>query len=396
MTGTGTEVDPWDLQSALQSTRVGPGDTIWLRGGTYTAPSAGFRLLVNGISGTPVLIKAYPGERPIINGRFSIEGSYIDLTDIEFTYADWTSRSTTQEGSFPTDIPRDMAVAYSGHNIRQYNCIFHNYPIGPGPQGASSDVEFHDCHSFFHGWTAPDRGHGHSAYPQNITGIKLFQNFVSHDTFGLGIHGYCSDTTQIVNIRAVGCTSFRTGSLYGVQYGGILIGGGTMAEAAVIDACMGWECGAFQIGYVGYAGYDHATIRDNYNAGGILKQGDTQVADVESGNDWDGETGIQRVFVRPWAWRTTCATVTIYNYTDANTCVVDLTSVTGLAAGDVVQVRNAQDRWGDVQDLTLSDPAKTITVNMQAINRTVATPVEWTAPATTFPRFGCFIINKHP
>src|SRR5262249_46426134 len=37
--GTGAANNPWDLQTALyHPAAVSPGDTIWLRGGTYRAP----------------------------------------------------------------------------------------------------------------------------------------------------------------------------------------------------------------------------------------------------------------------------------------------------------------------------------------------------------------------
>jgi len=54
--------------------------------------------------------------------------------------------------------------------------------------------------------------------------------------------------------------------------------------------------------------------------------------------------------------------------------------------------RNVQDYWNDTQTLDIT--AGHITVNMQAVNRTVETPVGWTAPATTFPQFGAFVLEK--
>jgi hypothetical protein len=42
----------------------------------------------------------------------------------------------------------------------------------------------------------------------------------------------------------------------------------------------------------------------------------------------------------------------------------------------------------------LTITAGVITVNMQAANRSVATPVGWTAPAKVFPQFGSFVLVK--
>jgi hypothetical protein len=61
-------------------------------------------------------------------------------------------------------------------------------------------------------------------------------------------------------------------------------------------------------------------------------------------------------------------------------------------ASGTVKAYNVQDYFTDIQTLTIT--AGVITVNMQAANRTVATPVLWTAPAKTFPQFGAFILVK--
>ena len=40
VTNPGTMAAPWDIESALTNTgQVGPGDTIWLRAGTYYHPN---------------------------------------------------------------------------------------------------------------------------------------------------------------------------------------------------------------------------------------------------------------------------------------------------------------------------------------------------------------------
>ncbi len=61
----GTLQKPWrSFQKACEN--VSPGDTVYIRGGTYTE-----RLIING-SGTveePILFSAYPGENPVIDGE---------------------------------------------------------------------------------------------------------------------------------------------------------------------------------------------------------------------------------------------------------------------------------------------------------------------------------------
>lgn len=82
-----------------------------------------------------------------------------------------------------------------------------------------------------------------------------------------------------------------------------------------------------------------------------------------------------------------------YNWDLDDSVVVDLSTVTGLSIGDTVSVKNVQDLFVDIVELVL-DADKKITVDMRAVNHTVAAPVLWDAPVTTFPEFGCFIIEK--
>src|SRR4051794_30589689 len=65
--GDGSIAHPWDLATAIAGGvgRVQPGDTIWLRGGTYRGS---FRSTVAGRIGAPVVIRQYAGERAIIDG----------------------------------------------------------------------------------------------------------------------------------------------------------------------------------------------------------------------------------------------------------------------------------------------------------------------------------------
>ena len=49
---------PWDLATALaQPSSVAPGDTIWLRGGTYRGT---FTANLNGTAAAPIVVRACP------------------------------------------------------------------------------------------------------------------------------------------------------------------------------------------------------------------------------------------------------------------------------------------------------------------------------------------------
>ncbi len=69
--GTGTISNPWALQTALsQPSAVHPGDTIWLRGGTYTGL---FTSSLTGTSDLPIVVRQYPGERATLDGNVNPE-----------------------------------------------------------------------------------------------------------------------------------------------------------------------------------------------------------------------------------------------------------------------------------------------------------------------------------
>ena len=73
--GDGSRNHPWDLATALSGGRgtVRPGDTIWLRGGTYPG---GFDATLTGTSATPIVVRQYPGERATIDGNLHVHGAY--------------------------------------------------------------------------------------------------------------------------------------------------------------------------------------------------------------------------------------------------------------------------------------------------------------------------------
>src|SRR5262245_13988539 len=67
--GAGSIDSPWDFQTAInQPPTVKPGDTIWVRSGTYGTGRTVFRSYLVGTPSAPIIVKQYPGERAIING----------------------------------------------------------------------------------------------------------------------------------------------------------------------------------------------------------------------------------------------------------------------------------------------------------------------------------------
>ena len=92
--GTGSISSPWDLQTALfQPPAVQPGDTIWLRGGTYVGS---YISNLNGAPNLPIIVRTYPGEWAVIDkaapnlfpATLQLNGSYSWFWGFEITNSD--------------------------------------------------------------------------------------------------------------------------------------------------------------------------------------------------------------------------------------------------------------------------------------------------------------------
>src|SRR5262245_41221290 len=66
--GDGSIGRPWDLQTALSqpASRIRPGSTVWLRGGTYVGR---FKSMLAGSSEAPIVVRAYRDEAVRIDGN---------------------------------------------------------------------------------------------------------------------------------------------------------------------------------------------------------------------------------------------------------------------------------------------------------------------------------------
>jgi hypothetical protein len=235
---TGTASSPWDLATALsQPAAVKPGDTIWLRGGTYRGT---FTSRLTGTSSNPIVVRQYPGERATIdggdsggNGILVISGAYTWYWGFEVMSSD-LNRVSTQISSWPTDIARGEAIQIeqttgSGVGTKFINLIVHDARQGFSFWKEAVDAEIYGCLIYNNGWIAPDRGHGHGIYTQNDTGTKKITDNIIFNQFGYGIHAYGSSTASLNNFTIQGNASFNNGSLAGQHNPNIFVGGGQPA-----------------------------------------------------------------------------------------------------------------------------------------------------------------------
>jgi uncharacterized protein (TIGR02145 family) len=123
--GTGTIDNPWYSDNEAWAHVTGPGDVIYMRGGTYYYGTTGTELSgVSGVSGNMINLWAYPGEKPIINysaQTFTSQCRGLWLHDCSYIYVRGIRiHSITQP---PVD---HTSVVQYGLILNNYvsNCIF--------------------------------------------------------------------------------------------------------------------------------------------------------------------------------------------------------------------------------------------------------------------------------
>ena len=104
-------------------------------------------------------------------------------------------------------------------------------------------------------------------------------------------------------------------------------------------------------------------------------------------------TGTE-IFIRPNKYEPGRAHIIVFNWDKLNKVSIDLSSV--LPLGTPFEIRNAQDF---LNDIVVSGIYNGGNVEIDMVNRTVATPIGWNEPiaSSTFPEFGVFVLlPKYP
>ena len=222
---------PWDLQTALSGGkgRVLPGDTIWLKGGTYRGP---FRSRLVGSSLAPIVVRQYPGERAIIDGAgshydtFVAAGAHTVFWGFELTNTD------PRGSSSPSATERaDMVANYASHT-KFINLILHDGGVGFYASSDAGDVEISGCVIYNIGYQGPDRGHGHAVYAKSDFGPLLVRDNVMFNQYGFGVHAYTNRATgQLHNIHIDGNVIFDSGVLSTNSHSANILAGGGQVPA---------------------------------------------------------------------------------------------------------------------------------------------------------------------
>lgn len=389
--GNGSYEQPWNLATALSGAagRVQPGDTVWMRGGTYAGT---FRASVAGAAGRPVVLRQYPGERATIDGTLRFDGADIVAWGFEIM-------RSAPSGEVPELQAR-------GARQKFINLVIHD--------GAHQGITFWDeaVDSEIYGCIVYNNGThenlDHGTYVHNVSGTKLIMDNVFFNNLAYGIHVYVSPGEGAQkNVHLVGNVVFNNGTISNVVTAkvNVLIGGEEPGQghravdnllyfsgSAGINMRMGYNAAnqdvvvtgntiwggatAFMIG-----NWSSATVSNNTIGGAadVVDLKDTPDGYTWSGNryyrsataaawravagvrlplvDWKLATGLgstdasagtvptaTQVFVRPNRYEAGRALVVVYNWGNETTVNANLAGV--LAMGQSYEVRNVQDFYG--------------------------------------------------
>ena len=432
--GDGSRSNPWQLHAALQSSSVKPGDTVWIHGGTYSNPNGGvfqfvWECTLNGSSGSPIIVKAFPGERPVLDGLSSRGDDILRISSNYVWYWGLEIMSSATNRLDPTASDNEGSYADGGYvgagvgiNVNQdkslsgnkfINCVVHDCSGGFASTGIQDNTELYGCMFYNNGWynSYYSRGyHGHNIYVHNVLGkTKSFYDCIDWGAFENNVQAWGSTDNGSVadNLVFDGFISF----LYGSNADGctLLLGNSNFANPTITNSMFYSRLGHpnVQLGYDNGNGLNTCTggnISNNYFGGGEFKipasfSGTTinnnyawdeaVVGNLPSGsgNTWTSTRPTSnKVVVRQSQYDAGRANVVVYNWTGASSVSVDLSSVYN--NGDTYNIVDVQNPTVVVATGKYTGPVS-LPMNLTA----VAQPVGNSGQSRTHtpPEFGAFI-----
>jgi hypothetical protein len=273
---SGSMESPWDLQTALnQPASVAPGDTIWLRGGTYhCSAAAGFASKLNGTAASPIIVRNYNGERATIDGKgtqftIAVYGSYTWYWGLEIM-----DSNTLRRAPSPGVVPNSTGVSVYGPNNKFINLVVHDTSEGFNAYNQSPNCEFYGNLDYYNGFVGADRNHGHGMYMQNNTGTKLIADNIVGDNADEGLQIYGSGNASIVGFTISGNSLYNTSSWPTPNYQyNIIRGGGAIQSGNTISDNYSFFTPSANAGLIGLGQYtsgQNLVATNNVFAGGYI------------------------------------------------------------------------------------------------------------------------------
>ena len=455
--GDGTMAKPWDLATALAGAggKILPGDTVWLRGGTY---AGSFTSSLKGTATAPIVVRQYPGERATLDGTSStsitlnVDGQWTIYWGFEIK-----NTITTRYSSGLAARPSGVYVR-NATNVKLVNLIIHDTGHGTYIENAAHSIEIYGWIVYNGGNDTPSRSDGHGIYVRNDgTTQKVIADNIVFNQFGFGIHSYAESGDLLQNIKYEGNVLFNNSSLSVFTGPNMILGGLTVADNDTIRNNFYYfspSRGArnLRLGYTTQVNAS-ADVEGNYIVGGtteavdvtlwqnlhfrnntlvetgrVLAFGDTNTSAYDwtgnthyrsatasawgfggtdyTFNNWRQATGLgatdqvpgttpttPAVFVRPNKYEPGRANIIVYNWGRQPSVSVDLSNV--LAVGQQFEIRNVQDLWG-TPIVSGTYGGGSVTVPMGGVAPPQPVGGSPTAPLQTGPDFDVFIVVPVP
>ncbi len=413
--GDGSPEHPWDLATGLgKSSTVGPGDTLWIHGGTY---QGSFTSTLSGTANKPVIVRNYGGQRAVLSSStvapvLSVQGS-----------SGWYWGLELASSAIDSGIGGAGGCILFGDGNKLIHCIVHDM-LGSGIEDQNCrNTEIYGCVVYYNGRKTNNQNYGYGVYGQSSEGHKFYRdNFFIHNFAAYQIHLYTEQNA---------IDSFRVSHNVLTNYANsatLLIGGGPhAARDCWIDSnyTYGSESPAFGIVQVAY--HEHADLENpkirgnffmrgslifdsattgrefagnfNYGEDPVFSSGRSLETDSLPNNAWfiapygtepNPPTGTW-AFVRPSVYEARRANIIVYNWGDSASVKVDAGDV--LAPGDSFQILDAQNILGPaVTSGISSDGTVDIPMGGSAMPVPVSYPAALGPPRHTSKRFGTFVV----
>lgn len=257
--GDGSISRPWTFTAALAApAAVHPGDTIWMRGGTYAMKTpAEFWNKLNGTATAPIIFRRYPGESVKIDLRNMASSLYVYGSNTWFWGLEITStgipRSTSLTG--PWSI-LNSSIEVHGPGTKFINCYVHDLSQGLSYWNDSSGAEAYGNIVLHVGWQGGDRGHGHAIYSQNLaTGAtrKLLSDNFLGEAFDIGLQLYGSGAAYVQDYLLSGNVIWDNGIPTGTNVDQLVIsGGGASKKNIEVDTNFVYNSGTSGYSRIGW------------------------------------------------------------------------------------------------------------------------------------------------
>jgi hypothetical protein len=230
-TGTGEIDKPWDLATALLGpAAVKPGDTIWLRAGTYgTGGTLVYRSTLQGTPSAPILVRAYPGEHAKVDGGISIVGRHVWFWGFEIT----NSSPQRTVKNIDKERPRGIVIGADAVGTKIINMVIHD--VGrAGVGGGTNGFEIYGTLFWGNGIydRRADNGRRGEAVYLNLwkrdadpTAVNLLRDNIAFNNFNMGLKIYSEwPGVYIDGYHLEGNVAFNNGSPgAGAKQGNLLV-----------------------------------------------------------------------------------------------------------------------------------------------------------------------------